>query len=464
MRISALENQRVAIWGWGAEGRAAYRAVRSRLPTLPLTLLCSTDEAVVASALGEAALTTETRVDAERLASFNVVIKSPGISPYRDDVRSATAAGTRFIGGTALWFAENPDARTICVTGTKGKSTCTALIAHLLRAGGHRVALAGNIGMPLLDLLDVAEPPAFWAIELSSFQTGDLMESGVRPEIAVVLNIFPEHLDWHGDEIRYVADKLSLVQKARPCFAVLNAHDPVLASLEPEGSELRWFGHTQAWHVHENTICNDTTRVLELDRLALKGQHNGANLCAALTAIDALGLDARALARHAVSFVPLPHRLQWLGAHAGLGFVNDSISTTPHASVAALEVYAGQRVAIIVGGFDRQLDWSPFVTHVAASPPVAVITQGANGPRIHDLLKQQTETQTGTMALAEAEGLEGAIALAISALGSDGIVLLSPGAPSFDAYRDYTERGRDFARLAGFEGAVASGIAGLGIA
>ncbi len=461
MRISALENQRVAIWGWGAEGRAAYRAVRSRLPTLPLTLLCSTDEAVAADALGDAALITETRVDAERLASFNVVVKSPGISPYRDDVRSATAAGTRFIGGTSLWFAENPDARTICVTGTKGKSTCTALIAHLLRAGGHRAALAGNIGMPLLDLLDVADPPAFWAIELSSFQTGDLVASGVRPEIAVVLNIFPEHLDWHGDEVRYVADKLSLVQKARPRVAVLNANDPVLAGLEPEGSELRRFGLARGWHVHDNAICYDTTRVLEMDRLALKGQHNGANLCAALTAIDALGLDARALAPHAVCFVPLPHRLQWLGTRAGLGFVNDSISTTPHSSVAALEVYAGQRVVIIVGGFDRQLDWSPFVTHVAASPPVAVITQGANGPRIHALLERLA--QAGTLALAQADGLEGAIAHAIAALDGDGIVLLSPGAPSFDAHHDYAERGRAFAHLAGFKGAVASGIAGLGI-
>lgn len=460
MRISALDGQRVAIWGWGAEGRAAYRAVRGRLPGLPLTLLCSPTESVAAAALDDALLSIDTSIQAARLTGFDVVIKSPGISPYREEVVAAAAAGTRFIGGTALWFAENPDACTVCVTGTKGKSTCTALIAHLLRAGGHRTALAGNIGIPLLDLLDVASAPEFWAIELSSFQTGDIVDSGVRPEVAVVLNIFPEHLDWHGDEAHYVADKLALVQKARPRIAVLNANDPVLALLEPEGSELRWFGLARGWHVQGNEICHGSKRVLDVRKLRLEGQHNAANLCAALAAIDALGLDARELAPHAVTFTPLPHRLQLLGTREGIDFVNDSISTTPHASVAALEVFAHRRVAIIVGGYDRQLDWAPFVTHVAAQPPVAVITQGANGPRIHALLHQSPAAHR--FALGEASNVAEAIVLAGALLQGEGVVLLSPGAPSFDAYRDYIERGRDFARIAGF--AISeSAVMGLGV-
>ncbi len=464
MRISALDGRRVAIWGWGAEARAAHRALRRRLPGLPLTLLCSTSEADDARSIDDSLLTVETKVDAARLSGFDVVVKSPGISPYRDDVDAAKAAGTRFIGGTALWFAENPDARTICVTGTKGKSTCTALIAHLLRAGGHRVALAGNIGMPLLDLLDIADPPDFWAIELSSFQTGDIAESGVRPEIAVVLNLFPEHLDWHGDEVRYVADKLSLVQKARPGTAVLNANDPVLALLEPEGSELRRFGSAPGWHVRDDRVLRDDVEVLALERLPAKGQHNGANLCAALTAIEALGLDASALAVHAASFRPLPHRLQWLGAREGIGFVNDSISTTPHASVAALGVYAGQRVAIILGGHDRGVDWGSFASHVVSAPPVAVVTQGANGPRIHALLRDAL-AKVPHCRLTAADGLEQAIALAVDSLGAEGgVVLLSPGAPSFDAYRNYAERGDVFARLAGFDDVVSRRIQGLGIA
>ncbi|MCA1713836.1 MAG: UDP-N-acetylmuramoyl-L-alanine--D-glutamate ligase, partial [Gammaproteobacteria bacterium] len=159
MRISQLERiaadgGRIALWGWGAEGRAAYGALRSRLPALRLTLLCTPQEAGEARALDDRRLGIDTDASGERLSAFQVVVKSPGISPYRPEALAAAAHGTRFIGGTALWFAEHPEARTLCVTGTKGKSTTTALLAHLLRSGGHRTALAGNIGLPLLQLLD----------------------------------------------------------------------------------------------------------------------------------------------------------------------------------------------------------------------------------------------------------------------------------------------------------------------
>src|SRR3546814_746177 len=113
-------------------------------------------------------LRVETDATAERRAAFDVVIKSPGISPYRPEAVAARERGTIIIGGTALWFAERPDARTVCVTGTKGKSTTTALLAHLLRAGGHRTALCGNIGLPLLELIE--DDAELWAIELSSYQ------------------------------------------------------------------------------------------------------------------------------------------------------------------------------------------------------------------------------------------------------------------------------------------------------
>jgi len=157
VRISQLEaivaqGGHVALWGWGREGRAAYRAIRSRLPGLPLTLLCKADEVADAQALGDALLQVETQATADVLSAFAVVVKSPGISPYGEAAMAAQAKGTRFIGGTTLWFAERGDAQgvarnTICVTGTKGKSTTTSLLAHLLRAGGHVTGLVGNIGL-----------------------------------------------------------------------------------------------------------------------------------------------------------------------------------------------------------------------------------------------------------------------------------------------------------------------------
>ena len=461
MRISQLDGRRVALWGWGREGRAAWRAVRAALPALPLTLFCNPAEAAEAAALGDALLDTRAVADAEALSAFDVVVKSPGISPYRPEALDAAARGTRFIGGTALWFAAHPQARTVCVTGTKGKSTTTSLLAHLLRAGGHRTALAGNIGLPLLEVPD--EPaPEFWAIELSSYQTGDVASSDVRPEVAVVLNLFPEHLDWHGSEARYVDDKLKLVTEARPRTAVLNAADPRLAALDLPDSRVVWFNRDDGWHLRGDALYRGEAFVFDTLAVPLPGRHNRGNLCAVLAAIEALGVDAAPLAPAALDFRPLPHRLQWLGERDGLAWVNDSISTTPHASLAALDCHRERRVAILLGGHDRGLDWHDFADHLRQAAPDAVVTMGGNGPRIHALLAPLAAE--GRFALEAADDLADAVARARRLLGGQGVVLLSPGAPSFGAYRDYTERGRHFAALGGFDPDAISAIPGLGVA
>lgn len=467
MRICQLDGRRIALWGWGREGRAAYRAIRSRLPQLPLTLFCSAEEASEAASLGDAHLVTETDATAERLGAFDVVVKSPGISPYRPEAIAAGERGTRFIGGTALWFAEHADsdgvvARTACVTGTKGKSTTTALLAHLLRAGGHVTGLAGNIGLPLLEVLDPAQEPEFWAVELSSYQTGDVARSGARPHIAVALNVFPEHLDWHGSEARYVEDKLRLLTEAAPRIAVVNANDPRLAALPLPASVVLRFGDDQGWHLREDDLYRGERFVMDTRALPLPGRHNRGNLCAVLTAIEALGLDAAALAPHAASFRPLPHRLQTVGTRHGITYVNDSISTTPHASLAALDCFSQRRVAILVGGHDRGLPWEDFAAAMREHAPLAVITMGQNGPRIHALLSPVAAQ--GGFELSEAADLADAMTQAKGLLGDDGVVLLSPGAPSFGMYRDYVARGRHFAELAGFDPDTISTIPGLGIA
>ncbi len=469
--IAQLDGKRVALWGWGREGRAAYRALRRRLPALPLTLFCSTEELAEAHALGDALLAAETAASAERLSAFEVVIKSPGISPYGPEALAAAERGTRFIGGTTLWFAEHADARTICVTGTKGKSTTSALLAHLLRAGGHRTALCGNIGLPMLELLDEsrldldeskrAQSPEFWVIELSSYQTRDVAASGVSPEIAVATNIFPEHLDWHGSEARYIDDKLALITAAKPRIAILNGDDRTLAALTLPDSEVRLFGVADGWHLRGDVVCRGDRVVFDTKDVPLPGRHNRGNLCAVLAAIEALGLDAEALAPHAATFQPLPHRLQTLGARDGITYVNDSISTTPHATLAALDCFRSRRVALLAGGHDRGIDWADFADAMREHAPAAIVTLGQNGPKISTLLAPLAEAVG--FALVEAADLPEAVTRARALLGEEGVMLLSPGAPSFGPYRDYTERGRHFAALAGFDPEAIAAIPGLGI-
>ena len=429
MKIADLAGKHVALWGWGREGRAAYAALRARLPNQALTLFCSEAEAVDALAFDDALLLIENTPTGERLGAFDVVVKSPGISPNKPEALDAMSRGTRFLGGTALWFGERADANgdianAICVTGTKGKSTTSSLLAHLLRAAGLRTALAGNIGLPMLELLD--DQADAWAIELSSYQTRDVAASGARPRIAV-----------------------------------LNAADPLLARLDLPDSEIHWYGDARGWHLREDALYRGKAFVMDTAALPLPGRHNRSNLCAVLTALDAFGLDASALARHAASFQPLPNRLQPLGEQGGLLYVNDSISTTPMATQAALDLYADRDVAVLVGGHDRGLPWEEFAEAMRSRAPRAIITMGENGPRIHALLAPIAAA--AGFHLAAAADLAEALVKARAALPAGGVILLSPGAPSFGPYKNYVERGRHFAELAGFDPGAIAGISGMGI-
>jgi UDP-N-acetylmuramoyl-L-alanine---L-glutamate ligase len=454
--IAALAEQRVAVWGYGREGRAAIAALRRRFPDKLLTLICPAAETESVLALGDERLfVLDDPIDATTLAGFDVVIKSPGISPYREPYLSAQAQGVRFTSGSALWFVERAQARTICVTGTKGKSTVSALIAHLLRTSGKRVALAGNIGLPLLDLLDPPSEPDWWVIELSSFQTRDFDGA---PSVAVITNLYEEHLDWHRSRDQYAADKLLIGRRAQRI--VVNALQPELRRIGATASPT-FFNDDAGWHVRAGAIYRGDERILTTADIPLPGLHNAQNVCAALAAIDAAGEDAFALASFVKTFHALPHRLQTLGSRAGLTYVNDSISTTPYAAIEALRSLPDRAVSILVGGFDRGLDWQPFVDFVAHRPPHAIVAMGANGAAIASLLAAMA--QPG-FALLREQSLASALSAAQAHTPASGTILLSPGAPSFDQFHDYAERGRQFARLAGFDPASISQIDGLGIA
>ncbi|HEX6833831.1 MAG TPA: UDP-N-acetylmuramoyl-L-alanine--D-glutamate ligase, partial [Rudaea sp.] len=203
--------------------------------------------------------------------------------------------------------------------------------------------------------------------------------------------------------------------------------------------------------------------VLPLTEIPLPGLHNALNVCAALAAIEAASdiVQARALATHVRTFRALPHRLQTLGELGGVRYINDSISTTPYATIEALRSIADAPTTVLVGGFDRGVEWTAFVDHVRDHPPHAVIAMGANGPAIAQALRRIEPLRC---VLVEATTLDAALAQARAATQAGGTILLSPGAPSFDQFRDYAERGRTFARLAGFDPDRIAHIAGLGIA
>ncbi len=459
MNIERLGRRKVAIWGYGAEGQAALSVLRQRLPDKPIALIMSEAEAASWDFSVDPLLTVYTEEPtAGLLGQFQVIIKSPGISPYGELFDWARFRGSRFISGTHLWFSEHADDRSICITGTKGKSTVSAMVAHLLRSADQRTALAGNIGMPLLELLDPDPAPEWWVIELSSFQTIELGDA--VPAVAAVLNLSPEHLDWHGDLERYYSDKLKVLAGDRADVAVLNAADAELMKRTQHIERRVLFNHGSGWHTADGWICDGSVQVLETAALPLRGGHNHSNVCAALAIAEACGFPARDLAKHLLEFKPLPHRLQLVGEANGKRYVNDSIATTPAATLEALRAFEGEPVALLVGGFDRGLDWTDFAAAVAAKPPRAIVGIGEQGGRIVDLLTKQGVADCAVLRAAD---VAAGVTAAEGELAEGGVVLLSPGAPSFDSYTDYRERGQAFTNAAGFDGAEIGDVDGLGV-
>ncbi len=411
MHVADLRGRRIAIWGYAREGRAALRFLRERDPALDITVLDdgNTLDAQAPLISGRAAI-------AEAMSGFDVVVKSPGISLYDPLVLRAKGAGVQFTSLLNLWFAEPVSCRTICVTGTKGKSTTTALIAHMLRGVGWRAMAAGNIGVPVAELprdqLDVA------VIEVSSYQAADF--SG-QCDIAVLTSLFQEHLDWHGSVMAYRRDKLNLLLHARRVMINRDALGTVGEVLDLDS-------------VPHTTFA--TGPALRVNNRYLARPHNLDNVAAALAVAQEVGIDRSAALRAAEDFPPLPHRQQEIGEINGVLYVDDSISTTPEATIAALDVYRDRPVTVIVGGHDRGIDYTPLVERLRTAPRPGLVLMDASGRRIGKLLGLGTPVTTMDEAVGEARRVTPA----------GGVILLSPAAPSYGRYRSYIERGEDFSR------------------
>ena len=438
MKRSGWTDGRVAILGIGREGQAARRYLRTVYPDIHLTLVAeaapgqdfierlSENDHLLTGPLAEAGL-----------ESFDILVRSPGISPYRNSIRRARAAGASLTTPSNLWFAAHPDQNTICITGTKGKSTTSALLAHMLESCGYRVRLAGNIGLPLLECDD--QDVDWWVIELSSYQLADLEAS---PSISVILNLSTDHLDWHGSEQTYRDDKLRLATLAGCRPLVANASDSVLSAALSGYGDTVWFNSKSGFRVERGKLFDGETPLPAVLPDGLPGAHNLANIAAALTVLRLIGAKLSTGIKSIASFPCLPYRLQTIGEQAGVRFVNDSISSAPVATMAALEAFSGKMVTLLVGGLDRGLDWTPYMDRIKAELPHAVIGIPDNGPRIiREMRRANIGPENG---LHESQDLAEAVVLAKKLTPPGGIVLLSPGAPSFPRFDDYRDRGRQF--------------------
>jgi UDP-N-acetylmuramoylalanine--D-glutamate ligase len=435
---SDLPGRTVGLYGLGAEGEANLRACRAR-GIEPLLV----DDARLDDIGGRpVAVTAEGGLD--RLLSCDVVIKSPGISRYAPTVRALESAGVPVAGGLGLWLQEADRSKVVCVTGTKGKSTTTAIAGHLLAALGYRCLIGGNIGVPPFDP-EVGHDFDYWVIEVSSYQAMDL---AVAPPVVGVTSLHPDHLPWHGGESeQYFRDKLSLCTLPGADLTIANGDSPLLVDRRDLlGPRVEW--------VH----ATDDPTAAWLEPLQLLGAHNRRNALIARALLRALGIpeadDETRMANAANGFAGLESRLRVIGEIDGVTFVDDSLSTNVLPTLAAVEAFPDRRVALIVGGFDRGIDYRPLAEGLRSrTNELLLITVPDNGAHIAAVVGQAGAGPAVTVL--ESDDLDAAVRSGHRWAQPGGVVLLSPAAASFGRYRDYRDRAAAFAdAMRGCEGSA----------
>jgi len=426
------DHDAVFIWGFGREGRAVLDFLQAEALELPVTLV----DAEQPDALPDdvAWLHEEALADAVAAHDAPLLVKSPGVSLYDPRVDAALTAGATLTSQTNLYFEHKPkNQRVIAVTGTKGKSTTAALLHHMLGALGEDVALAGNIGVPVLSAPRTA---SMVVLELSSYQIADLVHA---PDAFLFLNLSNDHAPWHCGVERYRADKARLAQLDPNSFGVMNARDERLQNGFGHQPNRVWFGGADGFHERDGAVWCGDQALGRIDRLP--GRHNALNACAALTMLDALGFDARAGFDALSSFSGLPHRLQTVHEIGGIAFIDDGLATTPEACVNAVEALKDRSLALLLGGEERDQDYAWLAAQLERFDHIrAICALADNGARIVEALSRGKHAGVTRFTPEVAD----AVREAAACLPDGGAVLLSPAAPRATAYRSFEERGADF--------------------
>ncbi len=386
----------------------------------------------------------------EDFVDTDLVVVNPAVPPSSPFLARARDECVPLTSEMSLFWQFNRS-RTIGVTGSNGKSTTTAMTHAILQAAGVSSRLGGNIGTSLLPEIDAIGPEEWSVVELSSFQLDDLDRLPASPNIAVVTNFSPNHLDWHGSLAEYRRAKQSILRWQTPDdLAVLNQDDADVRSWPTFGRKLG-FGTRDAGcdgifeRGSEHILRRDGSheRFGLRDWVPLPGRHNVANAMAAACAALAAGADLDAVRRGLESYRSLPHRLEFVGEVCGRRFYNDSLATTPESAVVGLEAFSGP-VVLLAGGYDKQIDLTPLALGILRRAKGAAL-MGQTADLLACLLEEHADADEPPTRLCDS--FEEAFRWAVENSQPGDVVLLSPGCASYDWFRNYAERGRRFVEL-----------------
>ncbi len=418
---------KIAIVGYGDEGQASYAYYAKK--DNDITIVDTSDRPKYKTPQGVKLISGNDALS--QLDDFDLVLRSPSIRP--DSIKT----NGKVWSGTNEFFAQCP-CPIIGITGTKGKGTTASLIFETLKASGIRAHLVGNIGTPALQVLPDIKSNDVVVFELSSFQLWDLKKS---PHIAVLLVIVEEHQDVHRSVEEYVNAKaqITLHQDAADVLIHHPTNEYVQTIVAQSKAQKLAYMQAPAAYVEHDNICIDGQVICATKELGLIGAHNVENACAAATAVWQVARDMQALKNTLKSYKGLPHRLEFVAEKNGVRYYDDSQSTAPISTIAAMNTFDESSV-VILGGSDKGIDLEPVVA--ALDERHTVILIGQMSGTLEGLLRQRGFSNYTN--LGSDTTMQDIVALAAKQSKKGGVVLLSPACASFGMFKDYIDRGEQF--------------------
>jgi UDP-N-acetylmuramoylalanine--D-glutamate ligase len=374
----------------------------------------------------------------------DLIVPSPGVPPTMPALAAARVIGIPIWSEMELaWrFLRG---HLVCITGSNGKTTTTSLIGHILETAGLPVQVAGNIGTPLISRVDVSSDTGFTVVEASSFQLESI--SAFRPDVAVLLNLTPDHLDRHGSLEAYGRAKARMFEnQTEGDAAVLNADDAVAPQYAPSRPQIFWFSRQKrvasGCFLRGDEIVfrrdGSETVLLRREDIGLRGDHNVENVLAAATAATLAGVEPAVIAKGVRSFAGVEHRIEFTAEISGVEYFNDSKATNVDATLKALDAFSGN-LLVILGGKDKGSDYS-ILRKALRQHARMVLLIGSAADKI--------EAQLGGVVPVERAGtMARAVELAAERARPGDTVLLAPACASFDQFESYEHRGRVFKQL-----------------
>lgn len=442
MEIKNLTDKKILILGLGREGTSTLRYLRKKFPKKLIGLadqktLRKLDKEIRDIIKKDKNLKLYLDINYPRnLNDFDVILKSPGLRLEKPTIAEVTSQ-------TKIFLKQFRD-KIIGITGTKGKSTTSSLIYKILRDAKLNAHLLGNIGNPPFDVVDKISKTDYIVYEFSSYQLQDLK---VSPHIAVFLNLYKEHLDYHGGFEKYKKAKLNILKwQNKKDIAVYNADADILAKIANK-CKAHKISFSLKNKLKSNTFVEDEwllfnrEKVLKISETRLLGRFSLNNILAAVAVAKILKIPNRSIAHSVKTFEPLKHRLQHIGNFRGIDFYNDSIATIPEATIAALETLSPSVATLIVGGYDRGVDYSKLSKKIVDEKIQNVILFPQTGKIILEGIKIQKRNPPKHFFV---KNMKEAVKTAVEITQKGKICLLSPASPSFNLFKNYQDRGDQF--------------------